>query len=49
MELEISKRYCSYSFHPTSAKFYDDIGNHGGIQARAVFGNRPSFENVVVL
>ncbi len=30
MGLEISKRYSSYSFHPMSAKPYDDIGYHGG-------------------
>ena len=32
MGLEISKRY-SYSFHPMSAKVYEDIGYHAGIQA----------------
>ena len=32
MGLEMSKRY-SYSFHPMSAKLYEDIGYHGGIQA----------------
>ncbi len=31
--LEISKRYSPYGFHPISAKFYEDICYHGGIQA----------------
>ncbi len=43
--LEISKRYSSYSFHPISAKIYEDIGYHGGIQAVTFRGNRPSFNN----
>ncbi len=42
--VEISKRYSSYSFHPVSAKLYEDIGYHGGIQAIAFLGNWPSFE-----
>ncbi len=46
MRLEISKRY-SYSFHSMSAKFYEDIGYHGGIQVVTFFGNRPSFTNFV--
>ncbi len=33
MGLEISKRYSYYSFHPMSAKLYEDIGYYGGIQA----------------
>ncbi len=32
MALEISKRYF-YSFHPMSAKLYEDIGYQWGIQA----------------
>ncbi len=41
MGLENSKRY-SYSFHQISAKLYEDIGCHGGIQAITSLGNRPS-------
>ena len=33
MGLELSKRCSSYSFHLMSAKRYEDIGYHGGIQA----------------
>ncbi len=44
MGLEISKRYSSYSFHLVSAKLYDDIGYHGGIQAITFLGNRPSLK-----
>ena len=44
MGLEISKRYFSYSFYSMSAKLYEDIGYHGGIQAIIFFlGNRPGF------
>ncbi len=49
MGLEISQRYSSYSFHPISAKLYEDIGSHSGIQAVTFLGNRPSFKNVVAL
>ena len=45
MGLEISKRYYSYSFHPMSAKLYEDVDYHGGIQAITFLGNRPSFTN----
>ncbi len=31
MGLKISKYYSAYSFHPMPAKFYEDIGYHGGI------------------
>ncbi len=33
MRLEISKCYSSYTFHLISAKLYEDIDYHGGIQA----------------
>ncbi len=33
MGLEILNGYCPYSFHPISAKLYEAIGYHGGIQA----------------
>ncbi len=46
--LEISKRY-SYSFHPKSAKLYEDIDYHGGIQANTFLGNLRSFKKIVVL
>ena len=53
MELKISKRYSSYSSHLLSAKFYEDIGYHGGIQGVIFFiiffGSRPSFKNFVAL
>ncbi len=42
-DLEISKLYPSYSFHPMSAKLYEDIGYHGGIQAITFLGNQPNF------
>ena len=29
----MSKRYSSYSFHPMSAKFYENIGWYGGREA----------------
>ena len=41
MGLEISKRYSSYSFHSISAKPYEDIGYHSGIQAVTFLGNQP--------
>ncbi len=31
------------SFHPMSAKLYEDIGYHGGIQAVTFLGSRLSF------
>ncbi len=43
MELEISKRYYSYGFHPMTAKFYEGIG---GIQAVTLIGNRQNFEKL---
>ena len=46
MELEISKCY-SCSFHPMSAKLYEDIRYQGGIQAITFLGNRRSFKNSV--
>ncbi len=49
MGLEISKRYFSYSFHPMSAKLYEDIGDHGGIQAVTFLGNQPSYKHFVTL
>ena len=49
MGLEISKRFSSYSFHLMSAKLYEDISYHGGIQAITFLGNWPSFKNVVAL
>ena len=49
MWLEISKRYSSYSFHPMSAKRYEDIGYYGGIQVITFLGNRLSFKNFVTL
>ncbi len=42
MGLDISRRY-SYNFQPISAKPYEDIAHHGGIQAVSLLGNRPSF------
>ena len=33
MGLGISKRYTPGTFHPISAKLYEDIGYYGGIQA----------------
>ena len=45
--LKISKRYCLYSFHLISPKFYEDIGYHDGIQAVTFFGNQPSFKKIV--
>ncbi len=47
MQLKISKRYSSYSFHPMSAKRFEDIGYHGEIQAITFLGNPPSFKNFV--
>ncbi len=44
--LEISKRFSSYSFHLMSAKLYEDIGYHGGIQAITFIANWPSFKNL---
>ncbi len=41
MGLEISRRYSSYNFHLISAKPYEDIGKHGGIQAITFRDNRP--------
>ncbi len=41
MGLEISKCY-SHSFHPISAKPYDGIGYHSGIQTVTFVGNRLS-------
>ncbi len=35
MGLEISKRFSSYSFYLMSAKLYEDISYHGGIQTVA--------------
>ena len=50
MGLEISKRYSTYNFHLISAKLYDDIGYHDGIQANITFlGNQPSFIHFVAL
>ena len=49
MGLEISRRYFSYSFHLMSAKLYEGISYHGGIQAITFLGNRPSFKNFVAL
>ncbi len=46
MGLEMSKRYFSYTFHPISAKLYESIGYHGGIQASTFPGNWPSFKNL---
>ncbi len=42
MGLGMSKRY-SYSFQPISAKLYEDIAFHGGIQKFIFHGNQPSF------
>ncbi len=45
MRLKVSK--CSaYSVHLFSAKFYEDIGYHGRIQAITFLGNQPSFKNL---
>ena len=44
MGLEMSKRYFSYSFHLMSAKLYEDIGYHGGIEAITFLGNWPSLK-----
>ena len=49
MGLEISKPYSSYSFQPMSAKFYEDSGYHGGIQAITFLGNRAIFKHLVAL
>ena len=44
MGLEIQKRY-SYSFHPMSAKRYEGIGYHQGIQAITFLGNQSNFKH----
>ncbi len=49
MGLGISKRYSSYSFHPISAKLYEDIGHHRGVQTVTFLANQPSFTNCVAL
>ena len=49
MELKMSKRYSSYNLHLMSAKLYEYIGYHGGLQGITCLGNRPSFKNVVGL
>ena len=49
MGLELSKRYSSYCFDLMSAKLYEDIGYHSGIQAVTFLGNQPSFKNFVAL
>ncbi len=43
------QRYSPYSFHPVSAKLYEDIAYHGGKSAATFFGRWPSFQNSVVL
>ena len=48
MGLEISKRY-SYNFHPIPAKFYEDIGYHGGTQVITFLGISRIFEHFVAL
>ncbi len=40
---------CWYSFHTISAKLYQDISYHGGIQAIAFVGNRLSVKSFVAL
>ena len=45
MELEISKRYFSHSFHRTPSKLYENIAYHRGMQAITFLGNRLSFAN----
>ncbi len=49
MRLEISKRYCSYSFHPIWAKFYDTYGSHRGIYSYRYLGGLAKFKNFVAL
>ncbi len=49
MGLEISKRFSSYSYHLMSAKLYEDISYHGGIQAITFHGNWPSFKKIMAL
>ncbi len=46
MELEISKRYFSFSFHRIPSKLYEDIACHGGMQPITLLGNRPSFHKI---
>ncbi len=50
--LEISKYYCSYSFYPTSANFYEDIAYHGNmeqLQDVTFLGNWLGVETFVAL
>ena len=49
MGLEISKRFSSYSFHLITAKLYENISYHGGMQTVTFLGNRPSIKNFVAL
>ncbi len=42
MELEISKRYASYSVHQITSKLYENIAYHGGMQAITLLANRPN-------
>ena len=49
MGLEISKCYSSYSFHPISAKRYEDIDYHGRIEAVTFLGTQPIFKTIVAL
>ncbi len=47
--LRFSKRYSSHSFELISAKIYEDIDSHGGIQTVTFLANRPSFTYFVAL
>ncbi len=39
--LRFSNRYFSHSFELISAKLYEDIDNHGGIEAVTFLGDLP--------
>ncbi len=49
MGLKVSQCCCFYSFHQISAKLYEDIGCHSGIQTITFLGNRPGFKNFAAL
>ncbi len=44
MGLEIPNCHNPWSFHRISAKLYEDISNHGEMQAITFLDNRPSFK-----
>ena len=45
----ILKSYSSYSFHPISAKLYEDFDYHGRIQAITYLGNWQSLKKLMTL